>query len=160
MNRMNTLAISFIVAMTASLSAAYAQAVTQIPLTEKHIQGFIAAQKGMAAVADKVQGDKPDAATQKELDTLARANGFADFAEYDYVASNISMVMSGLDPQTKTFIEPPEAIRKEIAEVTADKDLPPKEKAETIAELNEALKVAAPIQNRGNIELVVPQHVV
>ena len=43
--------------------AAAQTAVKQIKLTDKQIEGFIAAQKDMAAVAEKMQGstsDKPD----------------------------------------------------------------------------------------------------
>jgi hypothetical protein len=34
---------------------------------------------------------------------------------------NILMIMSGIDPQTKKFTEPPEQIKKEIAALKADK---------------------------------------
>jgi hypothetical protein len=111
----------------------------------------------MAAVAEKMQGspsDKPDPKVQAELETIAKKHGFASFGEYDDVAANISMVMAGIDPQTKAFTEPQAAIKKEIDEVQADKSIPEKEKKQMLEELNEALKSAQPIQNPGNIELV------
>ena len=37
------------------ISAPARDAVTQIKLTEKHVEGFIAAQRDMSAVAEKVQ---------------------------------------------------------------------------------------------------------
>ena len=131
-------------------------AVKQTPLTDKHIEGFIAAQKDMASVAEKMQGnsDKPDPKVQAELETIAKKHGFASFAEYDDVAANISMVMAGIDPQTKVFTEPQAAIKKEIAEVTADKSISEQEKKQVLEELNEALKWAQPIQFPSNIELV------
>jgi hypothetical protein len=64
------------------------------------------------------------------------------------------MIMAGIDPQTKEFTEPQVAIKKEIDEVTADKSIPDKEKKQMLEELNEALKAAAPIENKRNVELV------
>jgi hypothetical protein len=137
--------------------SAMAQTVPQIKLTEKQVQGFISAQKDMSAVAEKMQGsasDKPDPKLQGELETIAKNHGFASFQEYDDVAANISMVMAGIDPQTKAFTEPQIAIKKEIEEVEADKSIPEKEKKQMLEELNEALKTAQPIQHASNIELV------
>jgi hypothetical protein len=145
-------------ALTQFAGVATAQnAVKQIKLSDKQIEGFISAQKDMAAVAEKMQGspsDKPDPKVQAELETIAKKHGFGTFNEYDDVAANISMVMAGIDPQTKAFTEPQAAIKKEIEEVQADKSIPEKEKKQMLDELNEALKTAQPIQNPGNIELV------
>ena len=137
--------------------AALAQgAVKQVPLTAKHVEGFIAAQKDMATVAEKMQGnsDKPDPKVQAELESIAKKHGFASFAEYDDVAANISMVMAGIDPQSRAFTEPKVAIQKEIDEVKADTTIPDKEKKQMLEELAEALKAAQPIQHPANIELV------
>jgi hypothetical protein len=144
-------------ALTHFVGAAMAQQIKQIKLTEKQIEGFIAAQKDMSAIAEKIQGstsDKPDPKIQAELEAIAKKFSFKDFAEYDDVAANISMVMAGIDPQTKAFTDPQVAIKKEIEEVQADKSIPEKEKKQMLEELNEALKTAAPIQNPANIELV------
>ena len=141
----------------AHLQDAAAQSVKQMKLNEKQIEGFIAAQKDMAAVTEKMQGatsDKPDPKVQAELESVAKKHGFATFAEYDDVAANISMVMAGIDPQSKAFTDPKVAIQKEIDEVTGDKSIPDKEKKQMLEELNEALKSAQPIQNPDNIELV------
>ena len=47
------------------------------------------------------------------------------------------------------------SIKSQIAEVQADKKMPPRDKKEVLADLNEALKSPAPqIENKGNIELV------
>ena len=141
----------------AHLQDAAAQSVKQMKLNDKQIEGFIAAQKDMAAVTEKMQGatsDKPDPKVQAELESVAKKHGFATFAEYDDVAANISMVMAGIDPQSKAFTDPKVAIQKEIDEVTGDKSIPDKEKKQMLEELNEALKSAQPIQNPDNIELV------
>jgi hypothetical protein len=63
------------------------------------------------------------------------------------------MVLAGIDPQTKAFLEPPAAIKKEIEQVTADKSITENDKKQMLAELNEALGPAVPIQNASNVEL-------
>ena len=144
--------------MLAWVMMASAQApVKQIKLSEKQVQNFIAAQKDMAAITQKMQGstnDKPDPKIQAELDKAARKQGFKSFTEYDEVAANISMIMAGIDPKTKAFSEPKEAIKKEIQEIAADKAIPQKERQKMLQELNEALKVAQPVEHAGNVVLV------
>ena len=132
-------------------------AVQQIKLTEKHIEGFIAAQKDMGPILEKIQGaasDQLPADIQAALEGAAKKHGFKDFAEYDQIVGNITMVMAGIDPKTKAFTEPSVAIKKEIADVTADKSIPAADKKQMLEELNEALKSVQPIQFPGNIELV------
>lgn len=146
-----------VLALVQTTGGASAQAIKQIPLTEKQVEGFIAAHKDMAAVSEKMQGttpDKPDPKIQAELEAVAKKHGFASFAEYDDVAANVSLIMAGIDPQTKKFSEPREVILKEIAQVKADKSIPAKEKKQMLEELNEALKTAEPIKFRDNIALV------
>ncbi|RTL71938.1 MAG: hypothetical protein EKK41_07335 [Hyphomicrobiales bacterium] len=129
--------------------------VKQIKLTEKHIEGFISAQKDMAAAAEKVQASPPTCdKVDPAIEGVAKKHGFASFCEYDDVAANISMVMAGIDPQSKQFTEPRAAIKKEIDEVTADKSIPEKEKKQMLEELNEAMRSAQPIENASNIDLV------
>src|SRR5262249_12619443 len=83
----------------------------QIRLTERQIQGFIAAQKQMAVVAEF---DQRDPRLQTEFETVAKKNGFKDFAEYDEVAANILMVFAGIDPQSKQYTDPQTAMKKKI----------------------------------------------
>jgi len=132
-------------------------AVQQIKLTEKHIEGFIAAQKDMAPIFEKIQGATSDQLPpdiQAGLDAAAKKHGFKDFAEYDVIVGNITMVMAGIDPKTKTFTEPSVAIKKEIADVTADKSISAADKKQMLEELNEALKSVQPIQFPSNVDLV------
>jgi hypothetical protein len=145
------------VAFAPFTGAASAQgAVKQVPLTEKQIEGFISAQKDMSTVAEKMQGnsDKPDPKVQAELEAISKKHGFGSFSEYDDVAANISMVMAGIDPQSRAFTEPKVAIQKEIDEVTNDTSIPEKEKKQMLDELAEALKSAQPIEHPANVELV------
>ena len=97
----------------------------QIQLTEKQVLGFIAAQKDMAPILEKIQGPSADQLPPQikaELEAAAKKHGFKDFNDYD--------------------------------EVTANKALPAEEKKQMLEELNEALKSAQPIQFPSNIELV------
>src|SRR6266699_1038105 len=96
----------------------------------------------------------PGAATAQAA-VIAKKNGFASLAEYDGAWMNISMIMSGIDPQTKKFTEPPNQIKNEIAALKADKSVPEAEKKEGLAQLEAALKNAKPIQFKENIALVL-----
>ena len=135
--------------------AATAQEVKQIKLTEKHIQGLMAASKDMAKLYDGADPDKPDPKVVVQAEAVVKKNGFASLDEYDDVSFNISMIMSGIDPQTKKFTEPPEQIKKEIAALKADKSVPEAEKKEDLTQLEAALKTAKPIQFKENIALVL-----
>jgi hypothetical protein len=134
------------------------QSPVQIGLTAKHVEAFIAAQKDMSAVVEKMQSaaspDRPSPKYEAEIEAVTKKYGFKNFAEYETVAANISMVMAAIDPQTKSFTDPQAAIKKEIDDVAADKTIPDNEKKQLLDELKEALKSAQPIQFPSNIELV------
>jgi hypothetical protein len=136
-------------------SVATAQEVKQIKLTEKHMQGFIAVSDDMAKLSDGANQDKPDAELEAQAEALVKRNGFANLAEFDDVSTNISMIMSGIDQQTKKFTEPPEQIKQQIAAVKADKSVPETQKREDLAQLEAALKDTKPIQFKENIALVL-----
>ncbi len=135
---------------------AAAQEVKQIKLTEKQVEGFIASYKDVTELTAKLPegADKPDPKTQAQLEAVVKKHGFADFAQYDDVSNNISMVLAGIDPQTKKFTEPPDMIKREIEDVKADKSMSDADKKQELEDLNEALKSAKPIQFKENIALV------
>ena len=136
--------------------AATAQEVKQIKLTDKHIQGFMAAYEDIAKVYDGAESDKPeDPKVEAQAAAVAKKHGFASLAQYDDVSMNITMIMSGIDPQTKKFTEPPEQIKNEIAALKDHKSVPEAEKKEGLAQLEAALKIAKPIQFKENIALVL-----
>jgi hypothetical protein len=128
----------------------------QMALTEKQIEGVLAASKEMDAITDKIpENAKPDPKVDAQLDAVAKKNGFASYAEYNDVTDNISMVMGGFDPATKQYVGPEAVLKAQIAAVQADKKMPAKDKKQALAEMNEALKTPAPaIENKGNIDLV------
>jgi lipopolysaccharide export LptBFGC system permease protein LptF len=125
----------------------------QIALTEQQVQGFITATPEIAKITGALQAE-PDKKTQDQLEALAKKAGFSGFEEYGTVSANVSMVLQGIDPQTKKFGDPKAMMQKQIAEVQADKKMKPAEKKEALAELNQAIKEVQPIKNQGNIALV------
>jgi hypothetical protein len=128
----------------------------QVALTEKNVQGFIAAQKDLSAISGKLQnaGDKPDPQLQGELEGIAKKHGFASFEELDDIAANISMVMAGIDPETGAFTDPVDSIKKEMAEIKGDTSIPDKDKKQMLDEMEDALKMTPPLKYPANIELV------
>jgi hypothetical protein len=110
----------------------------------------------LAAMASKLQaaGDKPDPKLQAELEGVATKNGFANFAELDDTAANISMVMAGLDPQSGEYVDPIEAIKKEMDEIKKDDKIPEKDKKQMLEEMDQALKTTPPLEHKENVTIV------
>jgi hypothetical protein len=130
--------------------------VKQIRLTEQQVQGYITAQADIAPIMQRIPaGRAPDQRTMAQLESAAKKHGFASFEEFDDVDGNISLVLIGIDPQTKQFTEPPDALKAEIARVTADRSIPAAQKRQMLQGLNDALKTAAPVQFPSNVELVI-----
>ena len=154
-----TIAAMAVVFVSFPTSALARVAVTQIKLTEKHVEGFIATQKGMSAVVEKMmQGavfsNSANARYQAELKAVTKKHGFKNFAEYEVVAASISLVMAAIDSQTKVFTDPPTAIEQELEDVIAANNIPNSEKKKLLRSLTLALKAARHIQFPTNIELV------
>jgi hypothetical protein len=128
----------------------------QIALTDKQIEGALAATKEMDPITAKLPDDaKPDPKITAQLDGIAKKNGFAGYDEYNTVVDNISLVLGGFDPQTKKYVGPEAVVKAQIAQVQADKKMAAKDKKEALADLNEALKSPQPaVENKGNIDLV------
>ncbi|NOJ42611.1 hypothetical protein [Bradyrhizobium australiense] len=133
-----------------------APAIKQIALTEKQIEGVLAAQKDVDAITDKIPDNaKPDPKIDAQLDAVAKKNGFASYDEYNTVVDNISLVLGGFDPATKKYVGAEAVLKAQIAQIQADKKMSAKDKKEALADLNEALKSPPPaIENKGNIDLV------
>jgi hypothetical protein len=155
------LAVVFSIFLAAALfhpGATAAQEVKQIKLTEKHIQGFVGASKDMARLYAGANPDQPNPKVDAQAAAVAKKNGFASLGEYDDASMNISLIMAGIDPQTKKFTEPPEQLKKQIAGLKADKSVPEAEKKEELAQLDAALKNAKPVQFKENIALVLKNY--
>jgi hypothetical protein len=132
----------------------------QIPLTDKQVDGVLASQKEMDAITDKLPDNAPpDAKVIARLDAVAKKHGFAGYDEYNTVLDNISLVMAGIDPQTKKYVGSEAVIKQQIAQVQADKKMKAEDKKEALANLDQALKAKAPeVENKGNIDLVVKNY--
>jgi hypothetical protein len=155
------LAVAFSMLLAAALlhpGATAAQEVKQIKLTEKQIQGFVGASKDMARLYAGANPDQPNPKVEAQAAAVAKKNGFASLDEYDNASMNISMIMAGIDPQTKKFAEPPEQLKKQIADLKADKSVPEAEKKQDLAQLDAALKNAKPVQFKDNIALVLKHY--
>jgi hypothetical protein len=136
------------------------QQLKQIALTEKQVDGAVAASKEMDPITAKLQPNaKPDPKVIAQLEGVAKKNGFASYDEYNSVMDNIGVVFSGIDSTTKKYVGPEAVTKAQIAEVQADKKMSPKDKKAALDDLNAALKEPAPeIQNKGNIDLVVKNY--
>ena len=131
--------------------------VKQMALTDKQIQGVLAASKEMDDVTAKMpQNGQPDAKMMAAMNAVAKKNGFASGDEYNDVTDNIGLVMQGIDPATKKYVGTEAVLKAQIAQIQADKKMSAKDKKEALDDLNAALKQPEPpIQNKGNIDLVI-----
>ena len=159
--RLLRLTIATITIFCASLpTSAPAQApATQLKLTEQHLEGFIAIQKDMSVIVEKMMqanvfSKSANTKYEAELKAVTKEQGFKNFAEYEAVAASISLVMAAIDSQTKVFTDPPTAVQQELEDVTAAKNIPNSEKKKLLRSLTLALRAARHIQFPTNIELV------
>ncbi len=122
----------------------------QMALTDKQIEGVLAAKKDFDAIGDKRPSDVP-----AELNAVARKNGFANYAEHEIVENNIKLVLAGFDPATKKYVGEEAVIKARIALVQADKKMSADDNKEALDELSEALKSPSPAATiKANIDLV------
>ena len=141
------------------ISAPARDAVTQIKLTEKHVEAFVAAQKDMSTVVERMMqravfSNRANARYEAELRAVTNKYGFKNFDEYKAVTASISLVMAAIDSQTKVFTDPPTAIQQELEDVIAAKNIPNSEKKKLLRSLTLALRAARHIKFPTNIELV------
>jgi hypothetical protein len=131
----------------------------QIALTDAQIESFIAAQKEMVAIVAKApDADKPDPKVMEQLEGVAKKYKFVNYAEYDDVAENVGLVMSGIDPDTKKYAGPDAVIKKHIAFIDSEK-LAANDKKRQLEELQSKLKsLPEPVKFPANVDLVVKNY--
>lgn len=144
--------------------SAFAQAPSAVPetkqvtLTQAQIDGVIKTQPTIQAVEAKLPpggDDKPNPKVEAQLDAAVKKNGFKDLGDYSDVNSTIGIVLAGIDPETKTYVGPDMVLKKQMAQVEADKTMPPKEKKEALDELKAAMGSASGTKpSAANIDLV------
>src|SRR6476469_4739387 len=127
----------------------------QIALTDAQIESFIGAQKEMVPIVAKApEADKPDPKVMEQLEAVAKKFKFANYAEYDDVAENIGLVMSGIDPDTKKYVGPDAVIKKHIAFIDSE-NLAANDKKRQLEELQSKLKsLPEPVKFPSNIDFV------
>jgi len=148
-----------------SLDLALAQAggpppMKQIALTQAQIDNAVSAAKDVDAITAKLpQNAPPSAKAIAQLDGAVKKRGFASYDDYETVMGNISLVMDGIDPQTKKFIGSEAALKQQIDQVKANTKVSTADKKQALANLDMALKAKAPeIANKGNIDLVIKNY--
>jgi hypothetical protein len=131
-------------------------AMKQIALTEKQVEGVLAAQKDMDAITEKMPDTaEPDPRVTAQFEAVAKKYGFASYEEYNSVVDNVGLVLGGFDPTTRKYVGADVVIKAQIAQVDADTRMSDRAKKEALADLNDALKSPAPtIENKGNIDLI------
>jgi hypothetical protein len=132
----------------------------QMALTDKQIDGVLAAQKDMDAITQKLPPNAaPSPKAIAQLDAVAKKNGFASYDAYNDVVENITLVLSGIDPVSKKYVGFDAATKAQIASVQANKQMSAKDKKDALAELNGSLKSPPPpIENKANIDLVAKNY--
>jgi hypothetical protein len=135
------------------------ESLKQIALTDAQIESFIVAQKEMVPIIAKApQGDQPDPKIMEQLEAVAKKYKFANYAEFDDVAENVGLVMSGIDPDTKKYVGPDAVVKKEIALIDSEK-LAPNDKKGQLDELQSKLKSPLePVKFPANIDLVMKNY--
>ena len=132
-----------------------APALQEITLTQTQIDALLAAQPELAKIPG-ADSEKPDPKVLARVEDIAKKNGFASADELDTVSDTIGAVMAGLDPETKSYVGPTALIKKDIAEVQANKQMPAKDKAAALKELKAALAAGdGPKPSAANVAIVV-----
>jgi hypothetical protein len=129
----------------------------QIALTEKQVQGVLAASKDIRTITDNTPEDidKLSPETTAKLDVVAKRNGFASYDEYNNVNENIGLVMGGIDPVSRKYVGKEAWVKAQMARVRADKKMSADAKKEALTDLSDNLQLPLPpIQYKGNIALV------
>ncbi|MDX2308519.1 MAG: hypothetical protein NW216_09795 [Hyphomicrobium sp.] len=132
------------------------EALRQVPLTDQQVAGFIAAQKDLQPLSNKLLegGEKPDDALLNELEEIAKKHGFKSFAEMEEVGANISIVLDGLDRTTGTYTDPIEKMKAELESIKGDTTISDADKKLVIDDLNIEIAAAKPLAHPGNIDVV------
>lgn len=130
----------------------------QVPLTQKQIDGVIAAQKEIRAIESKVpdkDADKDDPKTDAAVAAAVKKNGFANVEDFANTSFSVGMVLAGVDPQTKQYVGADAVTKKQMSEIQADTTMSAKDKKDALDELSAASKQTPTVKPlEGNIALV------
>jgi hypothetical protein len=130
----------------------------QIALTPAQIDAFIATQKEITPITAKLKPNaQPSQQVLAQMESIAKKNGFKDFEEFGDVGANIGMVFGGLDPESRKY-DPEALIKREIAAVTADKNIPAAQKKQILQDLQQASTSMPALKYPANAELVAKNY--
>lgn len=143
-------------ALALTLLTPKAQAFQQIPLNDKLVKNYLAANADLDAISYRImaEGSVISPALKNDLEKIAKVHGFASFAELDNVAANIAIVMAGIDSQTMAYIDGHDALVKELDNVKNDESIPAADRKQLVADLEEAIATTPELQYPNNIELI------
>ncbi len=134
----------------------------QVPLTQKQVDGVVAAQKQIHAIEAKVpdkDADKDDPKTDAAIADAVKKNGFASVEDFANTSFSIGMVLAGVDPQTKQYVGPDAVTKKQMADIQADKSMSAKDKKDALDDLSAASKQTPTVKPiEGNIALVTKNY--
>lgn len=132
----------------------------QFELTDKMVTSFIGAQKDLTPLVSQLMeaGETLDPALAKQLEDIAKKHGFANFAEFEDVGANITIVLDGFDRETGTFTDPIERMKKELEEIKGDNTIPEEDKKLAIQDLTEEIAASEPLEHVANVD-VVKRHI-
>src|SRR5258708_10929189 len=91
--------------------------VRQMALTDKQIEGVLAAEKDMEEITAKLPDNPTPDKITAQLDGVARKNGFASYDEYTNVVGNISIVLPGFHPATNHHFPTAPLLNAQLAPV-------------------------------------------
>jgi hypothetical protein len=138
--------------------ASQEQALTQVALTDALVEAYLAAEPEIQPIVAKIPEDStqaPDPKILSQLDAIAKKHKFSSYEEFDGIGENISLVLDGIDPESKKYVGPDVLLKKQIAAIQADTKMPAADKKAALAEMNAALKAVEPLKFPGNIAIVV-----
>jgi hypothetical protein len=134
------------------------QALTQVALTESQVEAYLAVEPEIQPIVAKIPEDSsqaPDPKILSQLDAIAKKHKFASYEEFDGIGENISLVLDGIDPESKKYVGPDVLLKKQIAAIQADAKMPAADKKAALEEMNAALKAVEPLKFPSNIAIVV-----
>jgi hypothetical protein len=136
----------------AAVQAAADAAVVQIRLTDAQVKAYAAAQPDLAVVISRLPDDLKSNA---KLEAIVRNHNFANLEAYKTVAGNISLIVEGIDPETKRYIGAEAVLKRQLADLETDDGVSKADKKAAAAKLNLALKAVGAVQYPENIDLVM-----
>jgi len=132
--------------------------ISQMQLTEAQVQAYVAAQRDLKGVIfrlPEVRADLPDVKSPAQVESILNRHGFKNLDEYNGIANNITLVLEGVDPATKSYIGAAALLRRQLDDIESDSSISPRDRAIASAELKAAMRVVAPVRYPSNIDLVV-----